>query len=289
MQFLVLGANGYLGSYLYDCMERDCNKVIGTKHCGGAGQRKLLPFDILKDSLYDVTKLMDGGEKIAVFCIAQPNIDRCRTEFGLSRQINVSASKEIIESLLNDNFYVIYFSTDNVFDGVKGDYSEEDKTNAINHYGRMKEEMEHFLTERYPEVCIFRLPKVIGAEKEKQNMLAEWENRVDDNEIRCIRGNRMSIIAKEDIYQACMIASRRKMKGIYNLCSGEVYSRKELAEIFYGAIGKKDKRIVELDVSEFGFRDNRPLNIGLNNSKFRSETGYEFISYGTMVEQYCDI
>ena len=285
MQYLVLGANGYIGSYLYKQMRIDGLNVIGTGHCR-KGLEGLVNFDALNGSVLDITKLITDKEKTAIFCIAQTNIDQCKVDYELSRQINVIYTKRIIETLIHEKFHVIYFSTDNVFDGIKGNYTEQDKQNAVNQYGKMKEEVEIFLTEKYPEVCIFRLPKVLGIEKEKQNLLTDLENRLSNGKVECIKNTRMSIVAKEDIYQACIIASERKLKGIYNLSSGDIYSRKELAEKFYGYLGVYDKYIIELELEKFEFKDMRPLNINLDNSKFRRETEYEFTSFDVLVKQY---
>lgn len=287
VNYLVLGANGYIGSYLYTRMITDKLKVIGTGHCR-KGAETLVDFDILNDSVCNITKLL-SDKKTAIICIAQTNIDKCKENYDLSRQINVIFTAKIIETLIQENFHVIYFSTDNVFDGGKGNYTEYDKTNAINQYGKMKAEMEFFLSEKYPEVCIFRLPKVLGIEKEKQNLLTDLENKLSEREIRCIKGTKMSIVAKEDIYRACLIAAEKKLHGLYNLSSGEIYSRKELTERFFDCMKIHDKKIVELELEEFGFKDMRPLNVSLDNSKFRREIGYEFESYDTIVEKYIEM
>lgn len=288
MQYMVLGANGYIGSYLYTRMTADKLKVIGTGHCR-KGAEALVNFDILNDSVCSITKLLSGKDKTAIICIAQANIDRCKEEYDLSRQINVTYTLKTIETLLQEMFHVIFFSTDNVFDGRKGNYAEYDKTNAVNQYGKMKEEMEHCLTEKYPEVCIFRLPKVLGTQRERLNLLTDLENRLSsDEEIRCIKDTEVSIVAQEDIYRACLIAAERKMCGIYNLSSGEVYSRKELSKRFYDCMKIYDKKIVEWEVEKFGFKDIRPLHISLNNSKFRTATGYEFMPYDMIVGKYIE-
>lgn len=290
MQYLILGANGYIGSYLYTRMTADKLKVIGTGHCR-KGAEALVDFDILSDSVCHITKLFSDKDKdkTAIICIAQANIDRCKEEYDLSRQINVTYTLKTIATLLQEEFHVIYFSTDNVFDGRKGNYAEYDKTNAVNQYGKMKEEMEHCLSEKYPEVCIFRLPKVLGTERERLNLLTDLENRLSsDEEIRCIKDTEMSIVAQEDIYRACLIAAKRKLCGIYNLSSGEVYSREELTKRFYNCMKIYNKKIVEWELEKFGFKDVRPLHISLNNSKFKRETGYEFMLYDTIVEKYIE-
>lgn len=287
MQYLILGANGYIGGFLYHRMKEDGLNVFGTKH-HRKGEEGLLYFDALNDSVYHITDMLTEKEKTAVLCIAQANIDRCMMEYELSKQINVTFVKKIINILRQEGFYVIYFSTDNVFDGIEGNYTEQSKTNAINQYGKMKEEIEHFLLQNYPDVCLFRLPKVLGKHRNPQNMLTDLENRLGDKIIRCIKGNKMSIVSQEDIYQACLIASERKMKGIFNLSSGEVYSRKELTVNFFNSLGVYHQNVVEIELEDFHFKDIRPLKISLDNSKFKKETGYEFTSFDTLVKQYLE-
>ena len=259
--------------------------VIGTAHRCSYGQ-DMVRFDALSDSAFHITKLIEGKEKTAIICIGQANIDKCLVEYELSKKINVVFIKEVTEILTQEGFQVIYFSTDNVFDGRKGNYSEQSKTCAINNYGKMKEEIEHFLLDKYPDVCTFRLPKVLGTQRERQNILTDFENRAEDGEICCIKGNIMSIISKKDIYRACLIASARRMYGIYNLSSGEVYSRKGLAVKFLSKLGVCPEKVIEMELKEFNFKDARPLNISLDNSKFRCETGYEFETVDMLIKQY---
>lgn len=283
-EYLILGANGYIGSYLFWHLKTDGFRVKGTVH-QPSPEPDFIQFDALKDSVCDIGALVKGKRKIAIICIAQPNISRCKTEYELSRQINVEAVKRMVDVLTQENFYIIFFSTDNVFDGNKGDYKEQDVTNAVNQYGKMKEYMEFFLTEQYPQVCIFRLPKVLGTDREPSNLLTDLEEHLH-GEVRCIKGMKMSIISKEDIYQSCLIAAERGLKGIYNLTNGEVWSRKALVERFCRHMGAPDTNILELELDSFHFTDARPLNIWLNNSKFCQETGYEFESFDKIVTKY---
>ena len=198
MQFLILGANGYLGSYLYKRMLSERINVIGTGHRHGY-TKGLVKFDVLRDSIQNITKWVNDRERTAIICIAQTDIDQCKTQYEQSYQINVVFTQKMVEALLQESFHIIIFSTDNVFDGLKGHYTEFDKTNAVNQYGRMKAEMESFLSRGYPNVCIFRLPKVLGTEREQQNLLTDLEGKLVGGGIRCIKNSRMSIVAKEDV------------------------------------------------------------------------------------------
>lgn len=285
MQYLILGANGYIGSYLYNRMTMEGIDVIGTGH-SSKGSENLLSFDLLKDSISDVSRLITDKEKTAIFCIAQSNIDRCKREYELSRQINVLSAKKTIRELMQEQFHLIYFSTDNVFDGIKGNYTEQDKTNAINEYGKMKEEMEHFLMEEYPETCIMRLPKVVKTSADGKNLFSEWVKCTEKGEALCIRDNYLSLVTIEDLYQACMILSNSNMRGLYHVAGDERCSRAEIARKFFDKLGDAKTNIRECDLKEFPFYDKRPLNIGLCNSKFKKETGYQFMSLDEVFNGY---
>lgn len=196
MQFLILGANGYLGSYLYKRMLSERINVIGTGHRHGY-TKGLVKFDVLRDSIQNITKWVNDRERTAIICIAQTDIDQCKTQYEQSYQINVVFTQKMVEALLQESFHIIIFSTDNVFDGLKGHYTEFDKTNAVNQYGRMKAEMESFLSRGYPNVCIFRLPKVLGTEREQQNLLTDLEGKLVGGESDALKTQECRLLQKK--------------------------------------------------------------------------------------------
>ena len=53
-------------------------------------------------------------------------------------------------------------SSDGVFDGEKGNYSEKDKPNPLHRYGFIKHELEKFLIKSKREYLILRFGKVIS-------------------------------------------------------------------------------------------------------------------------------
>ncbi|MDE7314177.1 MAG: sugar nucleotide-binding protein, partial [Mucispirillum sp.] len=221
-------------------------------------------------------------------CIAEPNIDRCYKYYDQAYEINVLKTQKLIHELSAEGFQIIFFSTDNVFDGADGNYTEESKLHAINKYGMMKAEMEHYLLTYKPEVCILRIPKVVSTSRKKHNIFTEWEQGIETGNIRCIKGNRLSFVCIDDLYNACLLVAGKKLHGLYNIVGDEVYSRAELARIFCAQLGATAVDIQECDLSEFSFKDNRPLNISMINEKFKKETGYQFMSMELVIKMYCD-
>ncbi len=62
----------------------------------------------------------------------------------------------------------MHFSTDYVFDGTKADpYSEEDRANPLNAYGRSKLAGDHYIIENADQYLIFRLAWVYDNSRHK--------------------------------------------------------------------------------------------------------------------------
>ncbi len=288
MQYVVFGINGYIGSYIFNCLKRDNYNVLGTSRRTDI-QDKVVIYDIQKDDIDNVLIKMEEAERIAIICIAEPNIDRCFEKYDWAYEINVVRTKKLIHELIINGFQVIYFSSDNVFDGASGNYTEESDTNAINKYGMMKEEMERYLLLNEPEVCIMRIPKVVSTFEAKQNVFTEWSERAKTGVIRCIRGNQIAFVDIDDIYYACIIVAKNKLHGLYNVVGDIAYSRAELARKFCDRLGLAQVDIQECDVNEFPFKDSRPLNIGMSNLKFKKETGYKFKAMDAVIDKYISV
>lgn len=285
MQYLVLGATGYIGSYLYHNLFDNCFHVIGTSR--KERDDKLLFYDIQNGSIENLLRQLDDKEdKTAIICIAESNIDRCYEYYSRAYDVNVIKTKMLIQKLSEKGFRIIYFSSDNVFDGRTGNYTEESLTCPINKYGTMKAEMERYILDNVSEACVLRISKVVSALRKRQNVFTEWENQVIEGKICCIRGNRLSFVCLEDIYNVCLLVAEKKLKGLYNIVGDKTYSRAELARIFCDKSEIKNINICECDVCEFPFKDQRPLNLGMSNQKFKNATGYRFMDLYCVIEQY---
>lgn len=288
MQYVVFGANGYIGSYIFEQLKRDRVNVLGTARHESCLDDQVVIYDILKDTLDHLTLKMSDDDKVAIVCIAESNIDRCLENYNNAYRVNVVRTKELMRELSLKGFRVIFFSSDQVFDGKQGNYTEESERHPLNKYGMMKSEIEDYLLANEPEVCILRLPKVVSALRKKQNILLEWTDSIETGSIRCIKGNRMSLVGIDDIYQACRLVAERGLSGLYNIAGDEVYSRAELAHKFYEKMGVNKVEIVECDIEEFHFKEKRPLNLSMSNAKFKAETGYIFESMDSLIDRYIE-
>ncbi len=311
MRYVVFGATGYIGSCLFGQLQKDGIPVLGTSRAEACLGERMVRYDISKDAPACVlasislasgransawtpsemvsepaTGLSAADGVTAIVCIAESNIDRCLERYSDAYLVNVTRTKELIHALSVEGFRVIFFSSDNVFDGRQGNYTEESKRDPVNKYGMMKKEMEDYLLSHEPEVCILRIPKVVSALRTRQNVFSEWTEGIKAGSIRCIKGNRLSFVSMEDICRACRIVAETGMKGLYQIAGDRAYSRAELARMFYRQMNVDTVEILEWDVEEFPFKDKRALDVSMSNARFRRETGYRFEPMESVIGKY---
>ena len=82
---------------------------------------------------------------LIIHCAALSRTGACEQDPAKARLINVDATKRLAD--LADEISFIFLSTDQVFDGLKGQYVETDQVNPLNVYGQTKAEAERAVLE----------------------------------------------------------------------------------------------------------------------------------------------
>ena len=286
MEVLIVGASGYLGKRAYLYFKNKYDKVIGTYHTNKI-DNSMISFDITKDDIENIK--FGGTDKCAIICAAEAKYDACKIRNTESFRLNVTSTIEVIKKLKALGYYIIFCSTEAVYEGTKGNYKETDEANPVNEYGRMKLQVEQYITKHYPDMCVFRLSKMIGDIDSKRDTLCEWKKMASSKEdIYCIKGNYFSPVDVEDVVKCIEIACLKKVGGIYNICGNKIYSRAELCRDFLRAV-ELNTNVYEKEVGEFGFCAARPLNVGMSNKKAVHTLEFIFNDMKKIFERYRDI
>lgn len=167
---------------------------------------------------------------------------------------------------------LIALSTDCVFDGRKGNYTEEDNANAEDLYGRTK-----FLGEVTGENSLTLRTSIIGRELETAHSLVEWflQNRGGK-----VRGFTKAIytgfptIAMARIIDD-VIENHKKLSGLYQVAS-EPINKHELLLLL------RDAYKVDIEIEPF---DDFVLDRSLNGNKFNETTGFKPQSWNELVDE----
>jgi len=138
MRILVTGKNGQLGQSI--------NKLINieTKIENNPNSNKYTfvgreELDLSSES--SISHYFDNNNKfdIIINCAAYTQVDKAEQEAELANQVNHLAVKQLASIANEQQAKLIHVSTDYVFDGESDKpYTETDKTNPINVYGKTK-------------------------------------------------------------------------------------------------------------------------------------------------------
>ena len=151
---LVLGAGGMLGCAVAYELDRLGYSVAGLDRSR---------FDVLNEP---VTKLRVSEADYVVNAIGLIN-RREKTEAGNFRAINSHFPRELADYCAARSARLIHISTDCVYDGRAGPYTESDASTAQDLYGRSKAMGE-------PSNCLVLRTSVIGPERRHFYSLLTW-------------------------------------------------------------------------------------------------------------------
>ncbi len=122
-------------------------------------------FDLPKFDIRNKSHLTTALKQVeaVINCAAYTNVDKAETQTELAYQINAEAVKKLGQIAKKTNTWLLHISTDFVFDGKKKKpYSESDKPNPINAYGKTKLKGEQFLAETDCKYSIMRIEWTYG-------------------------------------------------------------------------------------------------------------------------------
>lgn len=285
MTVLIIGATGYIGNCIYKSAKKKF-KVIGTK-CQ-SNDPTFLKFNLLKDNISRIDSQIQDTEKCALICAADANIEYCFQHKQEAYQKNVIATIQLINQLNHFGYHIVFLSTDNVFNGEKGNYTEEDIQTPINEYGKMKTEVENYLLQQIPNSCIMRIGKIVGNFTSEKDLLVEWYKKANQKEsIFCINGNILTLTHIDDIVKSFLLIVENNIKGLYHIVGNESDSREHLCKQFLEYINLQTPILLK-DRSEFAFKENRPLNISMKNNRFVTETGYQFMNLDDIWKRFTE-
>ncbi|VAW48809.1 dTDP-4-dehydrorhamnose reductase [hydrothermal vent metagenome] len=199
---------------------------------------------------------------------AATNIDYCEENPQEAHRHNVLASRYMAEMAKEIGAYFIYISTDCVFDGKKGNYTEEDKVGPINIYGETKLEGERQVLDLYSSSCIVRT-NIYGWNKLNKFSLAEWmiAKLSQGNELPGFRDVLFSPILVNDLTKILFKLYEKKYPGILHVGAKELCSKLDFAYKIAEVFSFDKNYIKSVDYKDIGLKAPRGQNMSFNISK----------------------
>ncbi len=158
-QTLIVGANGLIGRALFDELQRQNRRAVGTVHRLDAMTSGTIHLDLTSEPS---TWKLPEDIRVAFLCAGITSLEACRREPRRTALINVERTQVLAETLAERGVFTIAFSTNLVFDGSLPHSKAEEHLNPQTEYGRQKAALENGLTHLGQNVSVVRLTKILG-------------------------------------------------------------------------------------------------------------------------------
>jgi dTDP-4-dehydrorhamnose reductase len=281
MKILLTGSNGLLGQKIvYGLRHRPDVQLLATARG---------PNRILKKDGYEYREMnIESAESIhkvfssfrpdcVIHAAAMTNVDACELHPEACRKTNVEATGHLIHASQNFNSHFIFLSTDFVFDGSSGPYTETDTPHPLSVYADSKLQGEKMVMQSGLDWCIIRTIIIYGVtdDTQRSNLVLWVKNSLEQKkEIKVITDQYRSPTLAEDLAQACIQAALIKAKGIYHVSGKEIMSILEIAYYVADFFHLDKSYIKPVTSEELNQPAKRPLKTGFNIQKAIRELGY---------------
>jgi len=287
MQIIIIGASGLIGRNLYNYCKENAIKVYGTYYRNKT-EREFLQFDMRVDSYKKLVNVFpESDNAYVVICGANSSIDSCFRNEKESSGLNIDSTKKIADEIHAMGHKIIFLSSEAVFDGKKGLYTEVDIPMPSTLYGKQKREMERYLLDRYPDSIVLRISRACGSSFGEKDIFNDFYSKIINmQEIICLKNQSFSLTHVNDIAKAIIGTISYNLAGLYHIASNNYISRYDLACIYSKYIFGGYKYIYEKEYNEIPFLDNRPVWLGLNGNKLVEKIEIKYMSLYDMLERY---
>ena len=269
MKLLIIGASGVLGSRLYnDAIKRKWN-VLGTyfsQECEG-----LFCLD-LKDRK-TVDKIFNFFKPEVVVCAGGiTDVDLCEKRPRLAREVNVSGTSHLVRKIKEYDAKFVFLSTDYVFDGKDGLYSEEASPCPINIYGKTKLEGEAIIRDSLDDFLIVRTAQLYGVDHRNRNFAVKIIRNMQNNK---------KVYAADDFYctptyvgtlsEAIIKLIKSDKRGIFNVAGSDFLHRYAYISLISDIFSLDKSLIQKLKLKDLHLKAARPRKAGLKIDKLVKE------------------
>ena len=267
---LITGANGLLGQKLVAHLSKHKEYNVLATGRGksrippGCREYQYVPMDIcIAEQVTEVFKI--HNPRSVIHCASMTDVDLCETNREGCYMQNVQAVYFLVDACEKNGSHMVHLSTDFIFDGKNGPYSEDDAPNPLNYYGQTKLLSEQVLQVSSIDWTIVRTALVYGiTHAMTRSNIVLWVKSALENgkELTLVDDQTRTPTLAEDLAAACITILDRKALGVYNVSGMEILTPYQMGVQTAVYFGLDAARIKRADSSSFSQKAPRPLKTG---------------------------
>lgn len=281
MKILITGSNGLLGQKIVKrCINHQFPFLATSK---GENRNPDCP-DELYESL-DITNEQKVTDFILHFkptaiihTAAITNVDYCESNAAECQLVNLFATQSIWNAAKKVNAHFLLLSTDFVFDGEQGNYSETDTVHPLSVYAQSKVDAENLLIhDSNPNWSIARTIIVYGTGRNlSRTNLVLWamEALPNGEEMKLVNDQFRAPTWADDLAYGCVEIIKRHQTGIFHLSGPTCLAIDEIVKQIAQFIGSSTEKIVSISSDTLNQSAKRPPRTGFDLTKAKERLDY---------------
>jgi len=266
---LVIGASGQVGGALLEAIGR--TNAIGTYRANPIENGLRFELEQAATDRSLARALVNRTRPGVVYVTAgMTHVDGCEERVEAAMLANRDGPAAVARAAHELGARTVYYSTEYVFDGKNGPYSETDEARPVSVYGRSKLEGERAVLEADPQALVIRTTVVYGPETSGKNFAYRLAARVLAGEAMEVPRDQISSPTYgRDLARASTMLVEKGTTGVVNVAGGEVVDRAAFALRVVRAAGLDAGFIEPVSTEALGQRAARPLRAGLRIDTLR--------------------
>jgi dTDP-4-dehydrorhamnose reductase len=215
--------------------------------------------------------LTEKKPEIVIHLGAMTGVDLCEKERTSASEINTKATEIIAKECSKLNSFLVYVSTDYVFDGNLGMYKEDNVTNPLGFYGESKLEGEKVVQNFSTNWCIARTSTPFGLHPTKKSF-PMWviENLQKQKQIDILIDQFTSPTYIPNLSRMLIEISERRITGVIHAAGASKISRYQMASMVSDKLNLDGTLLKQISINKMKWVAQRPKDSSLDVSRASS-------------------
>ena len=276
-RLLITGVSGLLGINLaLEAVQKGFDVVGWTN----SHPLKNTPFQqeiVALENLETLPAALQKARPDAVIhCAAIANLDVAEQNPEFADLVNAQAPGVLAQTAKEMGIPFVQISTDAVFDGSRGNYSEEDLPNPRNTYAQSKLAGEQAVRQTYAEALIARVV-FFGWSINGKRSLAEFffNNLSQGKRVNGFTDSIFSPLYVRDLADLLLEALSKNLNGTHHFFSRESLSKYDFGVAVAKCFGLDESLITPVQTAEGSLVTERSLNLSINTVKLQNALGHD--------------
>ena len=275
MRIMITGASGLLGLTLALEAAKQ-HTIIGITKTQKLTTKafRVIPCDLLAPGA--VEDLLDKTRpEWVIHCAALANVDACEANPTLAERLNTWLPKKLAYHVARGGARLVFISTDAVFDGQRGDYTEKDTPSPLSVYARTKWRGEQAVAEVNPEAIITRV-NFYGWSLTRKRSLAEFffYNLSNGNTIPGFRDIYFCPLLVNNLAKILLNMLEKNLYGLFHVVAKEAISKYDFGVKLARIFGLDENLIVQSTSLDANLLALRSPKLTLCTDKLAGALGY---------------